>query len=117
MTSSWGIASFSEVSAEMEVELSFSPSHHGTYSWETNVSATVRTSPGHELISALNRENSGVLSIGHQPVAEGVQDLIMALASRTVDASHRIFNEVGGNQIYNIMNNIALAAIGERCKL
>jgi hypothetical protein len=118
MASSWGIASFSDVSPDMEVELSFSPSHGGSYSWDTNiVSATVRTSPGCESISALNRENSGARSIWDQSAARGVQDLIMASAARTVDASNGTFNEVGGNQIYNITNNIALATIGDRCKL
>jgi hypothetical protein len=116
VTSSWGIASFSDVSSNMEVELSFSPSHHGMYSWETNVSATVRTSPGSEPIPAL-RENSGGLSIWNQPAVEGVRDLIMAPASRTVDASRGTFNEVRGNQTYHITNNITLGAVDDSCKL
>jgi hypothetical protein len=119
MTSSWGIASFSDVSSDMEVELSFSPSpsHRGTYLWETNVSATVRTSPGYEPISTLNQENGGRLSVWDQPAAEGVRDLVMTSASGIVDASHGTFNEVGGNQIYHITNNIALATVGDACKL
>ena len=111
MASSWAIASFSDVSPDMDVKLSFCPSDRGTYSWETNVSAsaTVRTSLGLELISA---SNGGVLSIWDQPRLNH----IMASTSRTVDASHGIFNEVGGNQIYNITNHIALPAISDRCK-
>jgi hypothetical protein len=100
MAFSWGIASFSDVSSDKEVELSFRPSYGGTYSWETNiVSATVRTNSGHESISALNRVNSR-----------------MPTMASTVDASHGVFNEVGGNQIYNITNNIAQATIHDRCK-
>jgi hypothetical protein len=117
MASSWGIASFSDVSSDMEVELSFCPSDHGTYSWETNVSATLRTSPEHESISTFSRVNIGVPRIRAQPAAERVQDQIMASVSHTVDASRGIFNEVGGNQIYNITNNFALAAIPDGCKL
>lgn len=115
MAFKWGIASFSDVSSDVEVELSFIPSYRGTYSWETNiVSATVRTSPGHESISALNRVNSE--AVWHQPTAEGVRDLIMASPSGNIDASHGTFNEVRGNQTYNITNNIALATIGDRRK-
>ena len=117
MASSWGIASFSDVSSDVEVELTFYPSHRGTYLWETNVSATLRTSPGYEPISPLNQVDSGALSIWDQADTEGIRDLIMASASHSVDASHGTFNEVGGNQIYNITNNIALATVGERCKL
>jgi hypothetical protein len=63
MASSWGIASFSDISSDVEVELSLYPSHRGTYMWETNVSATLRTSPGYESISAFNQEISGALSV------------------------------------------------------
>lgn len=56
MAFKWGIASFSDVSSDVEVELSFILSYRGTYLWETNiVFATVCTSPGHESISALNQ--------------------------------------------------------------
>jgi len=117
MASSWGIASFSEVSADIEVELSFIPScpDSRTYLWETNVSATVRTSPAHQPISVLNRVNSPALSIPNQSAA--ARDLIIPSASRNFDASYGTFNEVGGNQIYNITNHIALATIANRCKL
>jgi hypothetical protein len=115
VASSWGIASFSEVSSNMEVELSFSPSHHGTYLWETNVSATVRTSPRYRRIPA-TRENSETLSIWNQPAVEGVRNLIMAPASHTVDASRGTFNDVRGNLTYNITNNIALGAVNDMCK-
>jgi len=117
MASSWGIASFSDVSSDVTVELNFNPSHCGTYTWETNVSATVRTSPGYESMSALNWDNSGVLSITDQPAAGEIRDIVMASSPHRLDASHSTFNEVGGNQIYNITTNIALATIGDRCKL
>ena len=114
MTSSWGIASFSDVSPNMEVELNFSPSYGGSYSWETNiVSASVRTSPGYESTSALSRENRGALSMWDQSNIEDAQDLMVS-PSRIIDASRGTFNEVGGNQIYHITNNIVL---GDRCKL
>jgi len=115
MDTSWGIASFSDVPSDVGVELNFSPSYCGTYSWETNVSATVRTSPGRELISATNRADGGMLSAWDQPTVEGVRDLIMA--SRDVDASRGTFNEVGGNQINNITNHFSLATIDEGGKL
>lgn len=117
MASSWGIAVFSDVSSDME--LNFKPCHQGTYSWETNVSVTIRTSPGYKLMSALNWDNSGALSVMDQPATRGVDDIAMASVSAScrLDASHSTFNEVGGNQIYNIMTNIALDTIGKRCKL
>ena len=120
MAFSWGIASFSDVSSDMEVELTFRPSYSGTYSWETNiVSATVRTSPspGHEPTSAPNPVNRGAQSIWNQPAVQGVRDLIMASTSRTLDASHGTFNEVAGNQINNITTIIELATISDRGKL
>src|SRR5882762_8018505 len=73
MASSWGIASFSDVSSDVEVELTFYPSHRGTYLWETNVSATLRTSPGYEPISPLNQVDSGALSIWDQADTEGIR--------------------------------------------
>ena len=114
MANSWGIASFSDVPPNMGVELKFSLSYRGTYSWETNVSATVRTGPGHR-ISATNQVNGGMLSGWDQPAVEGVRDLIMG--SRNVDASRGTFNEVGGNQINNITNNFSLATTDDGRKL
>lgn len=116
MASSWGIASFSDVSSDMEVELSFCPSYHGTYSWETNVSATVRTSPELQSISALNRMNIGAPSIGAQPAVDSLRDQMMASVSHTnVDASRGTFNEVSGNQI-NITNIYPPASIRDECQ-
>src|SRR5882762_2697962 len=81
--------------------------HTVTYLRETNVSATARTSPGSESIPAL-REDSGRLSIWNQLAVGVVRDLITAPASRTVDASRRIF-KVRRNQTYN---NSALGTVG-----
>ena len=97
---SWGFPSFSGVSSDLEVELSFKSSCGRTYLWETNiVSATVRTSLGHQPTSALNR----------------VRDPITELASHNVDARHGTCTQIGGNRI-NIMN-MAPTAMGDRCKL
>ena len=120
MASSWGIGSFSEISTNVEVELSFIPSHsdNGTrYSWETNVPATVRTSPGHQSTPAFNRVNRRELNILNQSATGRLLNLFRGSASRNVDARYGTLNEVGGNQIFNITNNIARATIGDRCKL
>jgi hypothetical protein len=107
MAASWGIASFSDIPSDVEVELSLYPSHHGTYMWETNVSATLRANPGYESISALNRKISGAPSAWDQADTKGI---MMASTSQNVDAT---FNEVVGNQIHNI----SLATVGKGCKL
>jgi hypothetical protein len=104
MTSSWGIASFADISSDMDVELKLYPSQRGTYFWETNVPSATRTGAGYESISALTRmwDRAGSM---------------MASGSRSIDASHGTFNEINGNQTYNITNNISLTTIGGRCKL
>ena len=110
MASSWGIASFPSLSSDMEIELHLRPSYRGTYAWKTNVgSATVRTSPGHQLISDLNRANSGAPSTSDQPTAEG-RDLSSSWA---VDARGGIITQVTGNQIIVFPP----APIDDRCKL
>ena len=83
------------------------------------MSATVRTSPspGHESTSAPNRVNRGAQSIWNQQAVQGVRDLVMALMSHTLDASHGTFNEVTRNQINNITTTIELATISDRGKL
>ena len=116
MASAWGIASFSDVPENVEVELSFSPPYGDgiplsrTFSWEANVPVAVRTSPQYESISALNH---GTLSRQDQPAAvHGLQPLITS-ASQNVDARHGAVKTVGRNQIYNITNHITVSHIGD----
>ena len=118
MTSAWGLASFSDVPENVEVELSFSPSSGDgrplsrTFSWETNVPVTVRTSLQYESISALNHR---ALSGQDQPAAEAVRGLhpLITSASQNVDARHGTVNTVGRNQIYNITNHITVSHISD----
>jgi hypothetical protein len=116
MAFSWGIASFSDVSSDMEVELSFSPSRAGTYTWETStMCATVRSSPEQESRSFVNRVSSQAPIILDQQPARELRELTMTLSSHTVDVNH--MSQVRGNQINNITNNIGLVAIGHTGKL
>jgi hypothetical protein len=119
MASSWGIASFSDVSADTEVELSFIPSHpdNRTYPWRTNVSATLRASPEYQSISGSSPVNRGALNLSDHLSAKRLGGLTMAPTSRNIDANHGTFNEVGGNQINNITNHIVLPPMGDMCKL
>ena len=106
MTSSWGIASFSDVSEDVEVELCFTPSYRDNetlYTWKTNVAATVRISPEHDSSS---RENDSVQGRLQQQLAAG--NVFQSIISEDIIAHHGTFNNVGQNQIYNITNNITL---------
>lgn len=123
MASSWGIASFSDVLEDVEVELNFTPSYRDnlscTYLWQTNVSASVRTNPGLESIPALHQTDSGLQSVSrNQPAPETIRDPPSLPASQDyhhVNASRSIFNDVGGYQV-NVTNHIMLPSAGNVCR-